>query len=300
MSYSIGIDLGCTYVKGLAVSLRGKVLAEAAVPTAGARGRWREQVRAVYERLCEGVGVGPSAVGMAAPGLPASDAASIAHMPGRLPGLEGLVWRKFLRLPHPVPVLNDAQAALLGEVWIGGARGARNAVLLTLGTGVGGGALVDGVLLRGHLGRAGHLGHVSLNPDGPADVTGTPGSLEWAIGDYTVAERSGGRFDSTAKLVAAVRRGDRPAREVWQRSVRALGAAVAGFINVLDPEVVVIGGGIAQAGPLLFRPLRACLDRFEWRPGGQRARIVPAKLGDRAGAFGAAWNAIRLVLERTP
>ena len=86
----------------------------------------------------------PAAVGVAAPGLPSSDQRSIAFMPGRLPGLEGLNWQEWLELDSPVPVFNDAQAALLGEVWIGAAKGAANVVLLTLGTGVGGAAMVDG------------------------------------------------------------------------------------------------------------------------------------------------------------
>jgi glucokinase len=188
--------------------------------------------------------------------------------------------------------LNDAQAALLGEVWRGAARGARNAILLTLGTGVGGAALVDGRLLRGHIGRAGHLGHVSLDPGGSPDVARTPGSLENAIGGCTLKDRTRGRFVSTRDLVAASKRKDGDAARVWSESVRALAAAIASFINVLDPAVVIIGGGVAKAGPDLFRPLRENLARFEWRPGGARARVVPARLGARAGAFGAAWNAI--------
>jgi glucokinase len=300
MSHAVGIDIGCTFVKALAVNFRGRVLAETAVPTSGPRGSWRHRVQSAYDYLLEQVGSAPSAVGIAAPGLPAADQSSIAYMPGRLPGLEGLVWRKFLKLPHAAPVLNDAQAALLGEVWLGAARRTRNAILLTLGTGVGGGVMVDGQLLRGRIGRAGHLGHISLDPDGPADVARTPGSLEYAIGDYTVAERSGGRFLSTEDLVRAVRQGDPEARGIWLKSVRALGAAVAGLINVLDPEVVVVGGGIAQAGPSLFGPLRGFLNEFEWRPGNHRARLAAARLGERAGAFGAAWHAIRQALEQKP
>ena len=105
-------------------------------------------------------------------------------------------------------------------------------------------------------------------------------------------KRSKGRFSSTRALVAASRRGDVEAKRVWRESLQALAAAVASLVNILDPETVIIGGGIVQAGPALFRPLKQCLDKFEWRPGGARARIVPAQLGGRAGAFGAAWNAI--------
>jgi glucokinase len=147
-------------------------------------------------------------------------------------------------------------------------------------------------LLRGHLGRAGHFGHISLDPAGSRDIARTPGSLEDAIGECTIHTRAQGRFVSTQALVAASNRNDRNARRVWLKSVQELAAAIASLINVLDPEVVVIGGGIAKAGSALFRPLNQYLARFEWRPGGARVRVVPAKLGDRAGAFGAAWNAI--------
>lgn len=289
MDYGIGIDLGATNVKGIAVTRSGRVMAEVLVPTGGAdHPRWVDRVCQAVRRLRREAGGGPAWAGLAAPGLPARDGWSIGCMPGRLPGLEGLVWSDFLKLGCPVPVLNDAQAALLGEVWLGAARGSEDAILLTLGTGVGGAARVDGRLLRGHIGRAGHLGHISLDPAGTLDVANTPGSLEDAIGDCTVLKRSGGRFGSTRELVAAVRLGDAEARGIWQTSIRALAAGVAGLVNVLDPEVVVVGGGISDAGPLLFRPLRQALDRFEWRPGGARVRVVRARLGGRAGAYGAA------------
>jgi glucokinase len=223
--------------------------------------------------------------------LVAQDQSSIAFMPGRLTGLQDLVWREALQVDCPVPVLNDAHAALMGEIWAGAARKSKNVILLTLGTGVGGAAMVDGHLLRGAIGRAGHLGHISLDPDGTADVANTPGSLENAIGDCTIASRTNGRFQSTADLVQASLHGDKDAKRIWLNSVKNLAAGIAGLINVLDPEIVVIGGGIAKAGPALLQPLRKYLRSFEWRPGGHRARIVLATLGDRAGAFGAAWNA---------
>ena len=193
---------------------------------------------------------------------------------------------------HPVPVLNDAQAALLGEVWLGAARGAANAMLLTLGTGVGGALMVDGRLLRGHLGRAGHLGHVSLNPDGAPDIANTPGSLEEAIGNCTISARSNGRFSSTHELLAACQANNPEATKIWSQSIRALAAAIASLINVADPEVVILGGGIARAGKALLDPLQRELDRFEWRPHGRKVRVVIAELGEYAGAIGAAKNAL--------
>ena len=177
-----------------------------------------------------------------------------------MPGLENLNWQQWLEVPFAVPVHNDAQAALLAEVWKGAAKGASNVVLLTLGTGVGGAALVDGRILRGHIGRAGHLGHVSLDPSGTLDIVNTPGSLEDALGEHNVAQRSNGRFSSTRELVQAFEKGSADAAKVWLASVQALAAAFAGFINVLDPEVIVIGGGIADANESLFGPLKKWLD----------------------------------------
>jgi glucokinase len=289
MSAFVGIDLGGTQVKFAAVDREGHVIAEHVVPTADdGTASWRDQVSTGLDTLRTRLWAEPEGIGLAAPGLPSPDGHSIHSMPGRLKGLEGFEWREHLRCRHDVPVLNDAQAALLGEVWLGAARGARNALMLTLGTGVGGAAVVDGRLLRGHLGRAGHLGHVSLDPDGARDIVNTPGSLEDAIGDHTVQARSGGRFSSTRDLVSAAHAGDAQAREVWERSIHVLAAAVAGLINVLDPEYVILGGGISAAGRALTAPLAAHLDAFEWRPGGARVRLVPAALANRAGALGAA------------
>ena len=294
MTHALGFDIGGTNIKALAVTPDGRVLAEVARPTGdrGTRG-WIANVKRARADIRSAVGSEPSCIGVAAPGLAAPDGLSIHHMPGRLPGLEGLDWARTFRVPHPVRVLNDAHAALLGEVWLGAARGRRDVILLTLGTGVGGAAWVDGRLLRGHLGRAGHLGHISLDPNGPPDIARTPGSLEDAIGECTLAARCGGRFSSTRDLVAAAARRDPAARAVWLASVRALGAGIASLVNVLDPEAVLLGGGIAKAGPALFRPLRRYLDQYEWRPDDRRIRLLPARLGDRAGAFGAAWNAMR-------
>ena len=294
MNYAVGIDVGGTNIKGLAITPTGEVLAQLSVPTGDdGTSAWIGRVVEVWQQLRLNLGAGPACTGIAAPGLAAADQLSIHCMPGRLPGLVGLNWQSRLGVAQPVPVLNDAHAALLGEVWCGAARGLANVILLTLGTGVGGAVLVEGRLLRGELGRAGHLGHVSLNPHGPLDIASTPGSLEDAIGECTLFRRSAGQFPSTAALVAASREGNPVAQEVWLRSIQALAAAVASFINCFDPARVVLGGGIAAAGPVLFEPLQEYLDRFEWRPTGVAVPVVPAGLGDRAAAYGAAWNALR-------
>ena len=287
----IGLDVGGTNIKVLAFNSDGTIINEDGMTTSEDGTQvWLERARTVVRRVTSRCPT-PAMVGVAAPGLPARDGRAIAFMPGRLPGLEGLNWQQWLELESPVPVLNDARAALLGEIWLGAAKGATNVMLLTLGTGVGGAAMVDGQVLRGHTDRAGHLGHVSLNPDGPRDITNTPGSLEDAIGECTLPARSGGRFASTRELVATYRAGSVEAGKIWLQSVRALAAAIAGLVNVLDPEVVVIGGGIADADEALFQPLRAALDEFEWRPGGARVRVVKAVLGRIAGATGAAYAA---------
>jgi glucokinase len=189
--------------------------------------------------------------------------------------------------------LNDAHAALLGEVWKGAAAGYRDVILLTLGTGVGGAILSEGRLLKGVIGRAGHLGHISINEGPDRSIVGTPGALESAIGNCSVKERSGGKFDSTRQLVAAYEAGDPQATAIWMKSVRSLARAITSFINCIDPELIVVGGGIAKAGKALFGPLNNFLDEMEWRPAGHRVRIVPAALGEWAGTFGAAWNALK-------
>lgn len=293
--YAIGIDLGATRVKAVVVSAAGEVIRQDQFDTGDAEGAWRERIKRYVSRV-ESERGDAEWIGVAAPGLAAPDGRSIGWMQGRLADVQGFDWAAHLARRRIVPVLNDAHAALLAELWRGAAVGTRNAVLLTLGTGVGGAIVCDGRLLRGHLGRAGHLGHLSLDPDGARDIVNTPGSLEDAIGDHTVHARTDGRFPSTASLVAAHRAGDADASRFWLRSVKSLAAAVASIVNAVDPELVLIGGGIAQAGPALFDPLARFLDDFEWRPSGARVRVAPAALGEWAGALGAARNA--MLMER--
>jgi glucokinase len=230
-------------------------------------------------------------LGIAAPGVARADGRAIRWMHGRLAEVQGLDWGNYLA--RRVPVVNDAQAALVGEVWQGAGRGATNAILLTLGTGVGGAAMVDGQLLRGHLGRAGHLGHICLDISAEKDICNTPGSLEKMIGNYTIATRSFGAFSSTLQVVQACRQGHSGAWRVWTKSLDALACGIVSLVNVLDPQKVIIGGGIAVAGDTLFGPLRARVKELEWSLEGEHVEIVPAMLGEFAGAIGAARNAMQ-------
>jgi len=263
MSYSIGVDLGGTNIKIVVISNDGNELEYLTCDTADAAGSWAQTIKQNVDEIQNQRGQSPCHIGLAAPGLAASDGRSIAYMQGRLKGLQGFVWQDFLDSVAPVVVLNDAHAALLGEAWRGAAKGYRNVILLTLGTGVGGAVLVEGRLIKGQIGRAGHLGHVTVYSDGSPDIVNTPGSLEQMIGNYNIAERSGGRFSSTRLLVEAHLRGDNEATTIWLRSIFHLAAAIASFINAFDPEIVIVGGGIAKAGAALFDPLRKELDRFE-------------------------------------
>jgi glucokinase len=285
---AVGIDAGGTNVKGVVVDQSGAILVRR-TEAIGARSLSRAVVDLAMDIIGRS-GRSPGAFGVAAPGIASADGRSIWWMQGRRDELQGLDWSARLPQWAPIHVINDAQAALVGEVWQGAARGCLNAILLTLGTGVGGAAIVDGRLLRGHLGRAGHFGHTSLDPHGPPDIVNTPGSLEEAVGECTIERRSRGRFRSTAELLAS--EADE-ARAIWAASIRALACGLASLVNVLDPEKVILAGGITAAGDRLFVPLRAEMAGVEWRPHGRAVEIVAATAGEYAGALGAAFNAMR-------
>src|SRR5688500_5425057 len=152
--YAIGIDIGVTNVKAVAVTEAGEILLSDQTATQAQTPTWPTRVKGYLQHIEHRRGREAQWIGIAAPGLAAPDGTCIGWMQGRLGEVQGLKWTQYLERNKPVPVLNDAQAALLGEVWKGSAIGAQNAILLTLGTGVGGAMMVDGRILKGHIGRA--------------------------------------------------------------------------------------------------------------------------------------------------
>jgi len=287
MRITIGIDLGGTRIKGVAVDENGAVLHQAFTPTNDGEGEvWKSAIATTVSDLLKKTNSNEIAVGISAPGLPNHENSAIAFMPGRLAGLENFIWKDFLKCE--AFVLNDGVAALVAEAKTGAAKNSVNAVMVTLGTGVGGALLIDGRPYQGSFNKAGHIGHTVVDSDGEKDVTNMPGSLEVAIGNCTIEQRSNEKFFSTHELLKAYRNGDEFATEVWLTSVRKLAIGLASASNMISPDTIVVGGGIAEANEDLFVPLNKWFDEFEWQPGGIRPKIVKAVHADLAGAIGAA------------
>lgn len=284
---TIGIDLGGTRIKAVAIDSSGKIIHEEYRPTNDGDDKvWKNAVKNAVKEIIKSLKITDPIVGISAPGLPNSDNSAIGFMPGRLQGLENFIWSDFLL--SNAYVLNDAVAAMMAEAKCGAAKNKKNVIMLTLGTGVGGGILIDGKPYQGAFQKAGHLGHLTLDSDGEPDIIGTPGSLEDAVGNCTIEKRSNGRFKDTDELVQAHRKGDVFATEVWLKSVDKLAVALGSLTNILSPETIILGGGITEANDELFKPLEELMAKYEWRTAGNRTKIVKAQFGDLAGAVGAA------------
>jgi glucokinase len=295
---AIGIDLGCTQIKAILVTGRGEVLHTLRTDTDEQNDQhWKNAVVEMIHQLKQVSAGEVQTIGLSAPGLANTHNTCIEFMPGRLPGLENFIWSD--AAGEPVHVLNDAHAALMAESQFGVAKHLKHVVMLTLGTGVGGGILIDGKLYQGVAQKAGHLGHATVNADDPQkDVTNMPGSLEDAIGNHTLPERSQGKFTQTLDLVKAYEAGDAFAAEVWLTSVRRLAVGIASFVNILSPEAIILGGGIARAGDSLLTPLHHFLGEYEWCPGQPHTPVLLAQFSDMAGAIGAAAFALSKLKER--
>lgn len=284
---TIGIDLGGSRIKAVAIDSEGNIVYQQYLPTNDGDDKvWKNAVYSAVQEVKTKLHCTWHTIGISAPGLPNDGNTAIAYMPGRLQGLENFIWSDFLNAK--TFVLNDAISAMMGEARFGAAKDKKNVVMLTLGTGVGGAILIDGKPYQGSFNKAGHIGHMVVDSDGEPDIIGIPGSLEDAIGNCTIEKRTNGKYASTHLLLEAYRNGDKFAAEVWLNSVRKLAIALASVTNILSPEMIILGGGITEAGADLFLPLEDFMGRYEWRTGGNRTEIVKAQYGDFSGAVGAA------------
>lgn len=220
-----------------------------------------------------------------------------------LPSLIKFNFKSALEDKFRIPVLleNDANAAAVGEMWLGAARGARNVICITLGTGVGAGIILDGKLWRGTFGTAGELGHTTLDAfTGPECKCGNRGCLEMYASATAIVrmarELLSSRSDTTLrdecltaeKVYEAGIGGDSLALEIFRTVGAYLGVGIANLINILGPEVIVIGGGVANGWKLFAGAMREQVIKQASRPLTPMAEIKPALCGDNAGLLGAA------------
>lgn len=291
----IGIDLGGTRIKAVAIDKKGEILFEHYQPTNDGDDKiWKNAVKSAVQIIQKKINDTNVVIGISAPGLPNTDNSAIGFMPGRLQGLENFVWSDFLGTK--TFVLNDAISAMLAEARFGAAKNKTNVAMFTLGTGVGGALLIEGKPYQGSFNKAGHLGHMVIDSEEEQDIIGMPGSLEDAIGNCTIEKRTSGKFNSTNKLIEAHRNGDSFATEVWLKSVKKLAIGIASLTNIISPEMIILGGGITEAGKDLFEPLEELMANYEWRTVGNKTKIVKAEFGDLAGAVGAACFAKEAIL----
>lgn len=291
MSRRLGIDLGGTQIK--AVLMEGdQVLASATVVTDAHAGPAAvlERIVDVGRRLADAHGE-PVAAGLGLPGHFDPDAGTGVLLPN-LPGdWVGHPIAAPVRdgLGVPVSLINDVRAMTLAELRLGAGRGARDLLCVALGTGVGGGVVVDGRLHLG-LAHAGEIGHTTVVADGPRCGCGNRGCLDRVAAAAAIAAQAG--QPDVAEAVRAAQAGDPRAREALAQAGRHVGLAVAGAVVLLWPERVVVGGGVAQAGELLLGPLREEVRRRACVAPVHRIEVVRAQLGPCAGAVGAAlWSA---------
>ena len=299
-------DLGGTNLRVAAVTEDGTVLHTERTPTPTSRKR--DDIVAAIEsaaRKClDNVKADskPMAFGVAVPAIISLSDGTIFNAPN-LPDLNGLNLEAVLssRMGLPVRLENDANAAAVGEHWLGASRGFETSICITLGTGVGGGLIIGGKLFRGIDGTAGEIGHITVEPEGHPCGCGSLGCLEQYASATAIMRLAKGAArdfpdspiarspDFSAKDVfEAGKDGDALSLAIFKTFGTYLGIALAGLINVLNPEVIVVGGGAAAGWDLYIKYVNEQIIQRAFRVPGERAKIVRAALGEDAGIMGSA------------
>lgn len=313
-NYVVGVDLGATNIISILISSDGKVIARDTKKTMGGKGKKRtisQIVTSARDVLKEGERAGVSSksilgLGIGGPGALNSDG-GVIHIAPNIPGwIDTYLVRELEgELDLPIYLENDANAAALGEWWLGAGRNVDNLVLLTLGTGIGGGIIIDGEVLHGARYTAGEIGHTIIREGGLLCGCGNRGCLEAQASAQSVVKRTLDAIkkgkktiltdlvknkleDITCKLVYdTARKGDNLCKWVVDETGKYLGIGIANIVNIINPEMVILGGGMAEAGDLLFEPVRKYVQEHAFTAAMEGVEVVPAALGVNAGAVGA-------------
>lgn len=303
----LGIDIGGTQIKAGMVDEKGAILASRTIQTPGDLDGFVPSLQDAIRWLMEAT-AHPAGVGVGCKGLINPDSTLVEILPGSLHYLEGLRLCDLVGLPAEVPVFadNDARVAMAGEMVWGAARGRKDVLMLTLGTGVGGAAICNGELLRGHSGVAGHLGHITVEPDGDVCVCGNRGCLEtvfsaraiegetWAAvhrgcsSSLTRLFREQPQLATCRTIFQAAGEGDELAAGIVSRAIHKLAAGIAGLLHVFDPELVIVGGHVADAGVDLLVPLQEEVWSRSRGLLGREVPLVEQQVADKSGIVGAA------------
>ncbi len=299
----IGADLGGTGLKAALVGSSGKLSHFLKTPSRASESAQGplEAIAAAVAALRSRAGVAPGGVGLGAPGPIDPQSGALIGATPHLPHWKDLALRAHLEdlLAIPVAVDNDANCAALAEARLGAARGTRSSLTVTLGTGVGCGIVLEGRVVHGAFGGAGELGHLPLGSGRYTCRCGVRNCVEpeaSASGLVARARESGLDAPDAAAVFAAAARGEAEAVRLVDHMTDRLGALLAVAINLLNPEVVAVGGGVAQAGEALFGRLRAAVERYALESHRRGLKLVAAELGERAGTIGAglmAWQTFR-------
>jgi glucokinase-like ROK family protein len=320
LGFVIGIDFGATHINLLLADLGAKILEELETEfdiQAGPEAGLDEADRRVRELLARANLNLPDifAIGMGVPGPIVAEAGMVVAPP-IMPGWDGYPIRDTLqkRWGLPVSLNNDAELGVLGEWASGAGRGERNLAYIKVGTGIGAGLLLDGHIYRGVTGSAGEIGHLTIDENGPLCTCGNHGCLEAVAGGRAIALQAQEAVlkkqrtqltsiqpvekISAREVAAAARRGDLVSQQILARAGTQMGIAIAGLVNLFNPGLVIIGGGVAQTGDILLEPMRQAVQRRSLPAATRVVHITTAMLGRRSSSIGAVTQALTIALHQ--
>jgi len=295
--FILGIDLGGTNLKIALLNSAYKIKAKQVLSTKSFKTK-DALIQAIYDSVNGFISSHNLrkndilGVGLGLPG-PIDSREGIVHFFPNIPGWKEVRLRNILRnkIKLPVAIDNDANLMCLAEFKLGSAHGFKNVICLTLGTGVGGGLIIDAKLYRGSTYASGEIGHVPVNESGPQCNCGGSGCLEVYVGNSRIlgfAKKTFRRDISLEELSALAHKKNKLAMKVWEETGKHLGIALSGVVNMLNLDAIVIGGGVADAGRFLFEKIRQTINQRAMSVQARHVRIFKAKLGSDAGLIGAA------------